>query len=214
MAISEETLSAIRRAYQIWAEHQGDDVSAILDLMAEDVEVTTLPDGIGPADLHQGLPQQSVEMTEYFHALIGDWQLLRADILERWCVRGNVVVLVLTTKWRNRRTDKEFESPAAHVWRFRDGFACQIRLFFDSAKWSRPRARGGGHLPDWLICALDGRMHVLGGVRRRYRVARKAAASMSLRVPAGGLVGEGLQDVGSLRAAAVGDEAVDAVWIQ
>ena len=134
MTISEETLSAIRRAYQIWAEHQGDDVSAILDLMSEDVEVTTLPDGIDPLSFTKACHNKA-EMTEYFHALIGDWQLLNADI-EEIVREENVVVLVLTTKWRNRRTDKEFESPAAHVWRFRDGFACQIRLFFDSAKWS------------------------------------------------------------------------------
>lgn len=134
MAISDETLSAIRRAYQIWAEHQGDDVSGLLDLMGDDVEVTTLPDGTDPLTFTKACHNKT-EMTEYFHALIGDWQLLRADILEM--VREqDVVVLVLTTKWRNRRTDCEFESPAAHVWRFRDGFACQIRLFFDSAKWS------------------------------------------------------------------------------
>lgn len=144
MTISETTLMSIRQAYQIWAENQGDDVTALLDLMAEDVEVTTLPDGTDPLTFTKACHNKT-EMTEYFHALIGDWQLLRADI-EEMVREDDVVVLVLTTKWRNRRTDREFESPAAHVWRFRDGFACQIRLFFDSAKWSAA-ARGGGHLP-------------------------------------------------------------------
>lgn len=146
MAISEETLLAITRAYQIWAEHQGDDVSAILDLMSEDVDVTTLPDGADPLTFTKACHNKA-QMTEYFHALIGDWQLLRADI-EEMVREDNVVVVVLTTRWRNRRTDKEFRSPAAHVWRFRDGFACQLRLFFDSAKWSAAATRGGGDLPE------------------------------------------------------------------
>ncbi|MGI9490234.1 MAG: nuclear transport factor 2 family protein [Geminicoccaceae bacterium] len=136
---------AIRDAYQIWAENQGDDVTALLDLMAEDIEVTTLPDGTDPLTFTKAC-RDKTQMTEYFHALVGDWLLLRADILEMVRER-DVVVVVLTTTWRNRRTDQEFTSPAAHVWRFRDGFACQIKLFFDSAKWSAA-ARGGGHLPE------------------------------------------------------------------
>ena len=145
MTISDVTLTAVKHGYQIWAESQGDDVAALLDLMAEDVKVTTLPDGTDPLTFTKAC-HDKVEMTEYLQALIGDWQLLRADI-EEMVRERDVVVLVLTTTWRNRRTDKAFSSPAAHVWRFRDGFACQIRLFFDSAKWSAA-ARGGGHLPE------------------------------------------------------------------
>ncbi len=146
MVISETTLKSIKQAYQIWAESQGDDVTALLDLMAEDIEVTTLPDGMDPLTFTKAC-HDKVQMTDYFQALIGDWQLLRADI-EEMVRERDVVVLVLTTHWRNRRTDREFMSPAAHVWRFRDGFANQIRLFFDSAKWSQAATRGGGHLPE------------------------------------------------------------------
>ena len=135
MAITETTLVSIRQAYQIWAESQGDDVSGLLGLMTDDVEVTTLPDGMDPLTFTKACHGKA-EMTEYFHALVGDWCVLRADIDEMICER-DLVVVVLTTAWRNRRTDREFESPAAHVWRFRDGFACQVRLFFDSARWSQ-----------------------------------------------------------------------------
>lgn len=121
-------------AYQVWAESQGDDVRALLDLMADDVEVTTLPDGTDPLTFTKAC-RNKAEMNEYFHALVGDWCVLRADIDEMVQER-DLVVVVLTTVWKNRRTDKEFASPAAHVWRFRDGFASQVRLFFDSAKWS------------------------------------------------------------------------------
>jgi len=134
LAISEETLTAIKCAYQIWVENNGDDVSALLDLMADDVDVRTLPDGTDPLTFTKACSNKA-EMTEYFQALIGDWQMVRADIMEMVRER-DVLVLLLGTTWRNRRTDKQFNSPAAHVWRFRDGLACEIRLFFDSAKWS------------------------------------------------------------------------------
>jgi ketosteroid isomerase-like protein len=134
LAISEATLAAVKQAYQIWAESKGDDVSGILGLMADDVDVSTLPDGAEPLTFTKAC-HDKVEMTEYLQALIGDWSLLRADIVEMVTER-DVVVVLLTTVWKNRRTDKQFASPAAHVWRFRDGFAYQIRLFFDSAKWS------------------------------------------------------------------------------
>ena len=134
MAISGETLEAVRRAYQIWVEHQGDDVSGLLDLMGEDVQVTTLPDGRDPLTFTKACYGKT-EMTEYLQALIGDWQLLRADIDEMVTER-DVVVVLLSTTWKNRRTDRSFDSQAAHMWRFRDRFASEIRLFFDSGKWS------------------------------------------------------------------------------
>ena len=134
MAISKATLVAIKQAYQVWAESKGDDVSVILDLMSDDVEVTTLPDGREPLTFTKACYGKP-ETTKYLHALVGDWSVLNADIEEMISERDLVVVL-LTTRWRNRRTDKEFTSPAAHVWRFRDAHAFQVRLFFDSAKWS------------------------------------------------------------------------------
>jgi len=53
-------------------------------------------------------------------------------ISERDCV-----VVLIETSWRNRRTDKRFDSPAAHAWRFQDGKANQVRLFFDTARWCK-----------------------------------------------------------------------------
>ncbi|MEL6961710.1 MAG: nuclear transport factor 2 family protein [Pseudomonadota bacterium] len=134
MAISKATLATIQQAYQVWAETKGDDVSALLDLMTDDVEVTTLPDGREPLMFTKACHGKA-EMTQYFHALIGDWSIVHAD-MEDMISERDLVVVLLTTCWKNRRTDKEFTSPAAHVWRFRDEHAYQIRLFFDSAKWS------------------------------------------------------------------------------
>lgn len=138
MGISEETLASIRRGYQIWAESGGDDVGPLLDLMADDVEATMLPDGMAPLAFTKACHGKT-DMIQYFHALVGDWCVLHAEIEEIVCER-DMVVLLLNTAWRNRRTDKAFTSPAAHAWRFRNGFAHQIRLFFDSARWSAAAA--------------------------------------------------------------------------
>lgn len=134
LAISEVTLAAIREAYRIWNESGGEDMRPLLRLMTDDVMVTTLPDGAEPLRFSKAC-RGKVEMTAYSEGLIGDWELLRAQIEEMVSER-NLVVVVLQTAWRNRRTDVSFDSEAVHVWRFRDQHACQIRLFFDSAKWS------------------------------------------------------------------------------
>jgi ketosteroid isomerase-like protein len=134
VVISDETLTALKHAYQVWSESGGEDVQALLGLMADDVEVTTLPDGANPLEFSRACHSKT-EMTAYFQGLIGDWHLLDTDIEDMVRERERVVVL-LTTSWRNRRTDKSFKSYAAHAWRFKDGYATQIRLFFDSAKWS------------------------------------------------------------------------------
>lgn len=131
-------MKAIRQAYQIWDESGGDDMQPILDLMAEDVVVTTLPNGTDPLAFTKACHGKT-EMTEYLQGLIGDWCLLKAEIDDIVCERDMVVVL-LTTVWKNRRTEKSFDSPVAHAWRFRDGFATQLRLFFDSARWGKAAA--------------------------------------------------------------------------
>ncbi|MGI9433585.1 MAG: nuclear transport factor 2 family protein [Geminicoccaceae bacterium] len=134
MAISDETLTALKHAYQTWHESHGENVGPMLEVMADDVEVTTLPDGANPLEFSKACYSKA-EMTAYLQGLIGDWHLLGVDIEDMVRERDRVVVL-LTTSWRNRRTDKSFESHAAHAWRFRNGYANQLRLFFDSAKWS------------------------------------------------------------------------------
>ena len=142
--ISEVTLAAVRRAYQIWNDSRGEDVEALMSLMADNVQLTTLANGASPLEFSRPCRNKK-ELTRYFEGLLGDWDLLDAAIEEIVCDRDCVVVL-LDTSWRNRRTDKYFESPAAHAWRFRDGKATHVRLFFDTARWSHA-AHGGGDAP-------------------------------------------------------------------
>lgn len=134
VAISKETLTALKEAYRRWDESSGEDLSLIVDLMAEDVQFATLPDGAKPLEFSKPCWNKS-EVLRYFEGLLGDWDLLWADIEEVVSERDCVVVL-LKNAWRNRRTDKRFESHAAHIWRFKGNRASHVRLFFDSAKWS------------------------------------------------------------------------------
>lgn len=144
MVISEVTLAAIKHAYQIWNDSRGENVEAIMGLMADDVQLTTLADGASPLGFSKPCSNRE-EVSRYLDGLIGDWDLLSAKIEEIVCER-NCVVVLLETCWRNRRTDKHFESPAAHAWRFRNGKATHVRLFFDTARWCEA-AHGGGDAP-------------------------------------------------------------------
>lgn len=133
MTISDETLAALKQAYQIWDESRGEDVKPLFDLMADDINFTTLPDGASPLEFSKPCYSKA-DLARYFDGLLGDWDLLGTRIEEIISERDCVVVL-LDTSWRNRRTDKRFESPSAHAWRFRDGLATHVRLFFDTARW-------------------------------------------------------------------------------
>lgn len=129
------TLTLIRQAYQIWDESRGEDVRALLELMADDVHLTTLADGTSPLEFSKPCHNKG-ELARYFEGLLGDWDLLGTEIEEIISER-NCVVVLLDTTWRNRRTEIHFDSPAAHAWRFRDGKATHVRLFFDSARWAK-----------------------------------------------------------------------------
>lgn len=131
----EQTLKRVRLAYSHWDESAGENMQALLALMADDIEVITLPDGTDPLAFTKACHGKT-EMTDYCQGLIGDWELLQAEIEDIIAERDMVVVL-LKTAWRNRRTEKSLDGPVAHVWRFKDGFATQLRLFFDSARWAK-----------------------------------------------------------------------------
>ena len=139
MTVAKETLNALKQAYRRWDESRGEDVKPVFDLMAEDVQFNTLPDGASPLEFSKPC-QGKAEVLRYLEGLLGDWDLLWIDIEDIISERDHVVVL-LKTAWRNRRTDKRFESHAAHAWRFSGQRATQVRLFYDSAKWS-DAARG------------------------------------------------------------------------
>lgn len=134
MAISNETLTALKNAYRRWQQSGGEDLSLVVDLMADDIEVATLPNGTELLEFSKPCRNKD-EVLRYFEGLLGDWDLLWVDIEDVVSERSCVVVL-LKNAWRNRRTDKRFESHAVHVWRFEGDRANHLRLFFDSAKWS------------------------------------------------------------------------------
>jgi len=135
VTVSKAVLAGIQEAYQVWSESGGEDMRPLLDLMSDDIEAVTLPDGTDPLAFTKPC-QGKVEMTAYCQGLQGDWELVRADV-EDVVAERDLVVVLLKTAWRNRRTEKDFEGPAAHAWRFRDGFAIELRLFFDSMRWVR-----------------------------------------------------------------------------
>ena len=134
MAISKETLTALKNAYRRWDESGGEDLSLLVDLMTQDVQFSTLPDGAKPLEFSKPCSNKS-EVLNYLQGLLGDWDLLWMEI-ETFVCDGNYVVVLLENGWRNRRTDKRAEGHAAHAWRFRGKRASHVRLFFDSARWS------------------------------------------------------------------------------
>ncbi|MEZ5935332.1 MAG: nuclear transport factor 2 family protein [Alphaproteobacteria bacterium] len=128
------TLAAVRRAYRTWHDSRGEDVNDFMELAADDVHLITLADGASPLEFSRSC-RDKADFRRYLEGLIGDWDLLGATV-EEMIAQRDWVVLLLETSWRNRRTDRSFSSPAAHAWRFHADKATEIRLFFDSARWT------------------------------------------------------------------------------
>ena len=59
--------------------------------------------------------------------------LLRFTV-DDYVASGDTVVMVGSCAWRNRRTERVFETPKVDVWMFRNGRAVEIREFFDTAR--------------------------------------------------------------------------------
>lgn len=133
MAISDETMTALTKAYRHWGESSGEDLTLLIDLMADDIEFATLSEGASPLEFSKPCHSKS-EVLIYLQGLLGDWDLLSTEIEDIISERDLIVVL-LKNAWRNRRTDKYLEGHAAHAWRFKGRRASHIRMYFDTAKW-------------------------------------------------------------------------------
>jgi len=74
LAISKVTLTAVRVAYEIWGESKGEDVSGLVDLMADEIHLSTLADGASPLEFSKPC-RNKTDLGHYFAGLLGDWDL-------------------------------------------------------------------------------------------------------------------------------------------
>lgn len=132
MKRDDDNLSLVRRVYERWQDSKGADIDCWLELMADEVELRSVGDGV--AGLEFSSPRRSHrEVREYLTGLVKDWQMLDYSVNEL-IDSGNRVVMLGHVKWRHRGTGKTFSSPKADFIEMRDGRIVGFIEFFDTAK--------------------------------------------------------------------------------
>jgi ketosteroid isomerase-like protein len=124
----------LRQAYQAWHDSRGADRAAWLGLLADDAAVRSLADG-APGMEFAGPRRGRAAVEKYLSEITRDWEML-FFAMDEFIVDGDRVVAVGRCGWRHKGTGKAVESPAVHLWRFRDGRATELVEFYDTAKAS------------------------------------------------------------------------------
>jgi ketosteroid isomerase-like protein len=127
-----DNVGKLRRAYQLWHDTRGGCAQHWLDLMADDVTMRSITDGV-PAMAFTKANQGKAEAAQYFTGLAADWEMIHFTPTE-FIAEGDRVVVLSTVAFRCRATGKVAESPKADVFRFRDGLIAEFFEFFDTAR--------------------------------------------------------------------------------
>lgn len=119
----------LRIAYQAWHDSRGTDAAAWLDLLAPDVVLRSLA---GDATDLGATRRGRDEVERYFGEIAQHFEMAHFTA-EEFIAEGDRVVVLGQCAATFRPTGKLIQSPVAHVWRFRDGFAVDIFKFYDTA---------------------------------------------------------------------------------
>jgi ketosteroid isomerase-like protein len=127
---TQENVATLRRAYQRWHDTRGGSVQDWLDLMADDVTMRTVGDGVPGLEFTRGRRGKG-EAQGYFAGLAADWEMVHFTA-DEFIAQGDRVVVLSRVAFRNKRTGKVAESPKADVFRFRDGRVVDFVEFLDT----------------------------------------------------------------------------------
>jgi ketosteroid isomerase-like protein len=127
-----EIVTRLRTAYQRWHDTRGRSTPEWLEMMADDVKLRSVSDGVERMEFSAPRNGKS-ELLDYFAALAADWEMLY-HLVDEIISDGDNVVVFGRCGYRHRRTGKTVESPLIHRWRFRDGLVAEFYEFYDTAK--------------------------------------------------------------------------------
>ena len=126
-----KNVDVLRDAYRKWHESKGGSIDHWLPIFAERVAFGSLAQGRPQAEF--AAPRSTrAEIRGYLEGLTRDWAMIHYTP-EFFVEQGDRVAMFGSTKWRNKRTGKEVETPKADFWRFEDGEAVQFYELFDTA---------------------------------------------------------------------------------
>ncbi|WP_010584942.1 nuclear transport factor 2 family protein [Schlesneria paludicola] len=131
MSDAEENVRKLRVAYKMWNDSRGESSQHWLDLMADDVKMTSLASSHPSMEFTKAVHGKS-QAEDYFAGLKASWEMVHFTA-EEFVAQGDRVVMLGRCAFRSRLTGKTAESAKADVYRFRDGCIVEFFDFYDTA---------------------------------------------------------------------------------
>ena len=122
--MSDENVSIVRRSYEAFRRRDLPTVIALLDPEVEYYQSDEVPWG-GRYYGHAGVAEFFQKLTSAIESHVDPDQFVDA---------GDHVVAVGHTRGTVRATGKDFEVPAVHVWRLRDGKVVRFEAYIDNPR--------------------------------------------------------------------------------
>lgn len=141
MDTSHDNVGKLRKAYQLWHDTRGGSAQRWLDLMADDVAMRSITDGV-PEMAFTKANRGKSDAAQYFAGLAADWEMIHFTP-EEYVAQGDRVVVLSTVAFRFKKTGVVVESPKADIFRFRGGRIVEFFEFFDTARALAATRPGG-----------------------------------------------------------------------
>jgi hypothetical protein len=122
----------LQRAFQDWNHTRGGTSAAWLDLMADNVHFQSLAGG-GPGAEFTVECHSRADVARYFAELAKGWEMIHYTT-KVFAAAEDRVVMLGSTAWRNRRTQRLVDTPKADLVTFRNGQIVEFFEFYDTAK--------------------------------------------------------------------------------
>jgi len=121
----------LTRAYQRWHESKGGSVSEWMEVVDPGIKFGSLAEG-GAHVAFTARVDGREQLKRYFDGLVGGWSMIHFTVAHL-IAEGDQVAMVGSTAWRNKATNKTFETPKVDIWRFKYGRAIEFYEYYDTA---------------------------------------------------------------------------------
>jgi ketosteroid isomerase-like protein len=132
--MSNETanVAILKEAYRRWHETRGGSVDHWMTICDDNIRFGSLARGAVSLSFAANYSRRDA-LHGYFDGLLADWDMIHYTV-DEFVAQGDTVFMRGSTAWRNKHTGKQFETPKADFWRFRDGKAIEFYEYYDTAR--------------------------------------------------------------------------------
>lgn len=132
MPSEESNVAILNAAYTRWHETKGGSIEYWMDLLDDNVDFGSLAEGTKPLEFTQHRNAKS-EVEDYLRSLVEQFEMIHYTI-DEYVAKGDRVVAIGSTAWRNKATGKTVETPKIDLFKMKNGRIIEFFEMYDTAK--------------------------------------------------------------------------------